>query len=679
MTVHELDWVEGLTQRSYLLDKSHALLAQDAWKEAGPNIGRNGCNLTISFLSMNRATLSEKLLRSVQEHIPVFAGEVLIIDNGSSTSALSYIRNICESMSYRTRIVELGRNCGVAGGRNRTIPHVRTDWLMCLDNDIYFVANPLPQFQEDLATLGCHFMSLPLLESDGKTIFARGGHLYITYEDGELHIGAGSACRQSVIESTKASPFLATFLFGGACILNGTTFEKLGGYDEEMFVGFEDIDFSIRLFQQGYKVGAAGCCALVHDHPKPASDCDRDYEKERFSRTILHKSAMHLEVKHGFKVWSDAVDHWLESRHKELELGRAGAPHASKGPVDVVRLDKKPKVALVIDTDYWAFGNISRQLERYLSDRFEFMVIPMDIIDNINQVFMMARDCEIIHFFWREHLTLIGAPYYRSYVEALGLNYSEFEQRFITSKLISTSIYDHLLLKPEDLDGRRHLFTDLVAGYTVSSEKLHSIYSDIPGYPIPTFVMEDGVDLTLFKPKNLERLQDVVQRGLIVGWVGNSKWASELEEDFKGVHTILKPALEQLQSAGLKVTPFFADRQERFIPHDQMPVYYSKIDVLVCTSKIEGTPNPVLEAMACGVPVVSTDVGVVQQVFGSLQKKFILEERSVPAVCGAIRRLLTEPELLPLLSTENLESISRWSWSSQAEKFREYFLNLLKV
>lgn len=108
-----------------------------------------------------------------------------------------------------------------------------------------------------------------------------------------------------------------------------------------------------------------------------------------------------------------------------------------------------------------------------------------------------------------------------------------------------------------------------------------------------------------------------------------------------------------------------------------MPDYYSKIDVLVCTSKIEGTPNPVLEAMACGVPVISTDVGVVPQVFGELQKSFILEERSVQALSDAITRLISEPGLLAELSEENLRKIESWDWSVQAKRFGDYFSSLL--
>lgn len=677
MPVSGLNTIPGLSQGVYVFDKAHSLLASDAWKECGGNIGRDGANLTISFLSMNRASLSEKLLRSIQEHIPSFSGEVLIIDNGSGATELAYLRSVCESLPYKTRIVELGQNYGVAGGRNRTIPHVHNEWLMCLDNDIYFVANPLPKFQRDLAMLGCHFMSLPLLEPDGKTLFAKGGHLYVSFENGELHIGAGSACAQTVINEKSGDPFLSTFLFGGACILNRATFEKAGGYDEAMFVGFEDLDFSIRLFQQGYKVGSSSCCALVHDHPKPISNSDRDYEKERFSRNLLYKSALHLETKHGLKIWSDAVDHWLESRHKELEIGHTRLRLENKEAECTVKSQQKSKIALIIDTDNWAFGNISRQLQRYLSDRFEFTVIPMDIIDNIDQVLMMARDCEILHFFWREHLTLIGTPYYRSYVESLGLSYDEFEQRFITSKRITTSIYDHLLLNEKEIEERSRIFSDLIDGYTVGSEKLNRIYSSIDRYPKPAILTEDGVDLTLFVPRNIDRFQDVNRRELIVGWVGNSKWASELE-DFKGVHSILKPAVNQLKAEGFNLTTFFADRQERFIPHDQMPDYYSKIDVLVCASKIEGTPNPVLEAMACGVPVISTDVGIVPQAFGPLQREFILKERSVEQLKAALKVFIQNKLILKKLSDENIEFVRKWDWSIKSENFARFFSALLE-
>lgn len=666
----ELGYIFGLQQGVYLSDARHALLASDAWRTEGPNIGVHGHNLTITFLSLNRASLSERLLLSISKHLPDFAGEVLIIDNGSAEHELSALRAVCAQQPYRWRIVELGKNYGVAGGRNRTIEHVRTEWLMCLDNDIYFTRNPLPQFQKDLAQLGCHFMSLPLLDSDEQRIFARGGHLYVSLEEGDLHIGAGSACRQEVPQSQDGAAFVSTFLFGGACIFKRQTFTQAGAYDDAMFIGFEDIDFSIRLFQQGYKVGSSAMLALVHDHPQPSSEVDRDYEKERFSRNLLRESALHMERKHGFRIWSDAVDGWLAARQRELSLNPDEA--VPEQVVHIVKPVGKPRIGLIIDTHGWAFSNIARQLQQHLSDRYDFTIIPMDVVDDINQVLLSVADCDLVHFFWREHLRLIGTPYYRGQAELISTSYEDFAQRYILSKKITTSVYDHLLLDEVSLDERKVLYQSLLAGYSVGSEKLQQIYLDAPGYPAPTAVLEDGVDLKLFKPAALERYDSVHKRELVVGWVGNSQWASEIE-DFKGLHTILKPAIERLQAEGLPVRAHFADRQERFIPHHAMPAYYAGIDVYVCASKIEGTPNPVLESMACGVPIISTDVGIVPQAFGPLQKQFILPERTVDAVADALRRMINEPALLKALSDENQRMIAGWDWSIKAEKFAGFF------
>ncbi|SIR19404.1 Glycosyltransferase involved in cell wall bisynthesis [Haladaptatus litoreus] len=48
------------------------------------------------------------------------------------------------------------------------------------------------------------------------------------------------------------------------------------------------------------------------------------------------------------------------------------------------------------------------------------------------------------------------------------------------------------------------------------------------------------------------------------------------------------------------------------VPHDEMANYYNAADVLLLPSKSEGSPNSVKEAMACNLPVVTTDVGDVR-------------------------------------------------------------------
>ncbi|MBO9330449.1 glycosyltransferase [Achromobacter xylosoxidans] len=664
--------VPGLRAYSYVSDDRHRVLHQQPGSLA--NIGPNGVNLTISCLSLNRAALTEKLLRSVAQHIPKFAGEFLIIDNGSDQETVDQLLTIREQMPFSTRIVRLDKNYGVAGGRNRTMSEVFTDWVLCLDNDIFLTTDVLPRIQEDIATLGCHFLNVPLLNPDGQTVFAAGGHLYVCTEPAGLHLGAGSACRQAVLESGELEPFLSTFLLGGACVLKKSTFERLGGYDEHMFVGFEDIDFSIRLFQEGYKVGTTSVLGLIHDHPPPVSDSDRDYERERFSRNIIYQSARYMERKHGFDIWGDGLEHWLALRHETLGLSEPseGAIVATEPLPSAAR----PKIALVIDVEGWAFSNIARQLQRYLSDRFEFKVISSQDLPEVGHIFMAAAECHLVHFFWREYLRLVDHEWTQGCIQRMGISFAEFERRFIKNKPVTTSVYDHLHLENGEIVERIPFFRDRATSYTVASERLARIYKTIPGMPTPSCVAQDGVDLELFVPRTLEYYKQMGDRPIVVGWAGNSKWASELP-DVKGFHSILLPALELLREQGVLVETRFADRQTGFVAHTDMPKYYHSIDLYVCPSAIEGTPNPVLEAMACGVAVISTDVGIVPEVMGPLQRAFIVSERTPEAIAAAIRKFHEDRSLFTKLAAENLESIKPWNWKFRAEAFARFFQETL--
>jgi len=660
-----LESLPALDRIVYLSSRYHALLADGAWKPSGANIGVDGANLTISFSSFNRVTLSERLVRSIGAHIPSFAGELLIIDCGSRPGELALLRSLCAEQPYRWRIIELGRTLGVAGSRNQAVAHAETEWLMSLDSDLYLISNPLPTIQSDLARLGCHFINVRLRNHHSPILFAQQGHLLVRCEDGNVSIGTDRP-RERGSEDTVREAHLGTFLFGGASAFKRATFEQVGGYDEALFVGLDDIDFSLRVFQHGYKVGFAGAIALVHG-PVPEPDPE---EGDRCSASdAVFASAKYFEGKHGISVAADLLRSLATERTSDIVRGR---PARQDQTLHMQPADSKPKIALVIDTDGWAFSNIACQLRRYLSDRFHFTIIPMGVVENVIQVVVMCRDCQLMHFLWREDVRLVSTRHYKTYVEQLGLTYNEFEQRFIRSRKITTSIYDHLFLNPEELSARLPTYRNVLAGYSVASNKLRDIYSAVPGYPPPTAILEDGVDLTLFRPIDPNRFEGLTTRELVVGWAGNSKWLAETE-DFKGVHTILKPALEELRAEGLSLRALLADRHDNWLPHDQMPSYYSQIDVYVCTSKIEGTPNPVLEAMACGVPVISTDVGVVRQAFGPLQQEFILAERSIEAVKAALRRLYFDPALFRELSEENLHSIQAWDWSIKAAKFGLFF------
>ena len=147
---------------------------------------------------------------------------------------------------------------------------------------------------------------------------------------------------------------------------------------------------------------------------------------------------------------------------------------------------------------------------------------------------------------------------------------------------------------------------------------------------------------------------------------------------FKYTTDANQPALQELIDEGQPIELKFADRKDGYIPHDKMPDYYNSIDLYICASKEEGTPIPILESMAMGIPVISTNVGVAEEAFGPLQKKLILKERTKECLKEKIKQLVENKNEYKSLSEENLQQITNFDWSKIALQYREFFKKLYK-
>lgn len=62
------------------------------------------------------------------------------------------------------------------------------------------------------------------------------------------------------------------------------------------------------------------------------------------------------------------------------------------------------------------------------------------------------------------------------------------------------------------------------------------------------------------------------------------------------------------------------------VPHDRMVYYHNAADLLLLTSRREGSPNTVKEALACNVPVVATDVGDVADRLAGVSPSFVCRD-----------------------------------------------------
>jgi len=80
------------------------------------------------------------------------------------------------------------------------------------------------------------------------------------------------------------------------------------------------------------------------------------------------------------------------------------------------------------------------------------------------------------------------------------------------------------------------------------------------------------------------------------------------------------------------------------VPHENIPLYLNGCDVVLITSVSEGSPTIVKEALACNLPIVSTDVGDVQERIGSVAGCEICEDDSPDTIAAALARVLSQSQ-----------------------------------
>jgi glycosyltransferase involved in cell wall biosynthesis len=108
-----------------------------------------------------------------------------------------------------------------------------------------------------------------------------------------------------------------------------------------------------------------------------------------------------------------------------------------------------------------------------------------------------------------------------------------------------------------------------------------------------------------------------------------------------------------------------AVREEKWRNRDEMLEFYHSLDVYVCASRSEGTPNPCLEAAACGLPVVTTRVGNMPELIRDGENGYFVE-RDVADIAEKLRRLRDDPDLRDRLGRAARAAVEPWDWRHQA-------------
>lgn len=200
----------------------------------------------VVILALDRADDTVAAIRSVLAQTGV-TRHVFVVDQGSRPENLQMV-SAAVAGRRDVSLLALGRNYGVAGGRNRgtALGHGRV--IVGLDNDAEFAA------PDTLARLVAAVSVAPDIAAVGCRI--------VTFATGADDMSSWGYARRLLPQAAKT--FDAATFVGAGHAIRRTAWDDAGGYDEALFFCWEELDFCLRAHARGWRVRYRGDIEIRH-------------------------------------------------------------------------------------------------------------------------------------------------------------------------------------------------------------------------------------------------------------------------------------------------------------------------------------------------------------------------------------------------------------------------------
>ncbi|MCL5070952.1 MAG: glycosyltransferase family 2 protein [Actinobacteria bacterium] len=241
--------------------------------------------ITISIINLDGEEYLNECLKSIGNlNYPEDKIEIIVVDNNSKDGSIKLLENNFSEI----RVIRNPENYGFARANNQAAEIASGEYIAFLNNDtkvdpdwLIELLKPVYGSREVICS------GSKVLSFDGKNIDFAGG--MINFEGKGFQIDYNLPLEKDIHNIERYLPFVN----GGAMLIRNDVFIKAGGFDEDFFAYYEDVDLGWRLWVLGYKVVFAPKSVVYHMHhgtSKNFSDDKLRFLKERNSLVSIYKN-----------------------------------------------------------------------------------------------------------------------------------------------------------------------------------------------------------------------------------------------------------------------------------------------------------------------------------------------------------------------------------------------------
>lgn len=339
-------------------------------------------------------------------------------------------------------------------------------------------------------------------------------------------------------------------------------------------------------------------------------------------------------------------------------------------------MKRKSKILLVGDQPGWAFHNIIRFIKKELGSSFDLyydfnIYHPLYSDPNAEISYSSKQNLSYRRSLWLQNIPLLRGLEYRLIKFLNQRNWIEFNENGKFQKVDTNNDYDlvvyldyyfqfdgdfsHIkstkiiqgtfsdVFPPRKMvripstgeiaainDGNQFcsIFMSHSNALLVGSPSIIKKYK--PFYDRPIIFANMAYDEQIFCPKLSRRSSSP----FLVGWTGNP------DREFKGFHSIILPAIVQLQKEGYEIE--LKTQFEGTL--NSLADFWQGVDLAVIASEADAGPSLFMEASLCGVPSVSTKIGMPEYVIEDGVNGLFCE-RSIEDLSAKIKFIIEHPDL----------------------------------
>lgn len=292
----------------------------------------------------------------------------------------------------------------------------------------------------------------------------------------------------------------------------------------------------------------------------------------------------------------------------------------------------KPKIALLADVRNWAWARKAEQLRANLSDHFDFEYACLYAHPRPDP---LPKGCDLYNTF--EVFQARGLPPGLPYVTGMTAHVWEtWEKQYGP--------------------GTVRKWASGARAFHANSRLLEAEMRTLLERPI--CYVPNGVDEKFFHRTRAHR-----GSRLVVGWVGKPN-------PRKGSHLVR----EACALAGVELRTVERTHRNAF-GAEQMREFYQDLHVLAVQSDMDGTPNPALEAAACGVAIVSNRIGNMPEFVDGNNGRLV--ERNARSLADALRSISAE-DAVRMGEAARATIEADWTWAKMAPNYARMWREALQ-